>query len=312
MAGGSKLVSRLAQMPKIQKGISYYKKARTMLANSHLDMLARESYGATKNFFTSRFGNLWDDFSRTKFAFAGLDDFRYADDIGKHTARLYQSTSEGAEYQRLRRALYSEADEQSGREVSREFRKEASEQLARHGDDVLKGFDDSDWGSNELGKLREKWNVPETDTIAVGKTDVPGLEGKVFEGGSPKVRKEAGLPDLDDAFPDREIRSSGKISSATRHAEENVANDFINAIKEVGLEAENVTGTFKIHQSNPKGVCPTCLSGLGNPAKPSGVIKQLSEMFPKLRIEVTSEVVEGVKVNGRLQFIVENGKYVKN
>ena len=35
-------------------------------------------------------------------------------------------------------------------------------------------------------------------------------------------------------------------------------------------------------------------------------------MFPKLRIEVTSEVVEGVKANGRLQFIVENGKYVNN
>ena len=68
-------------------------------------MLTRESYGATKNFFTSRFGNLWDDFSRTKFAFAGLDDVHYADDIGKHTTRLYQSTSEGAEYQRLRRAL---------------------------------------------------------------------------------------------------------------------------------------------------------------------------------------------------------------
>ena len=120
MAGGGKLVSHLNQMPKIQKGISYFKKARTMLANSHLGMLARESYGATKDFFTSRFGSLWDDFSRTKFSFAGLDDFRYADDMGKHTARLYQSTSEGAEYQRLRRALYSEA--------------------AEHGDDVAKVF----------------------------------------------------------------------------------------------------------------------------------------------------------------------------
>ena len=120
MAGGGKLVSHLDQMPKIQKGISYFKKARTMLANSHLGMLARESYGATKDFFTSRFGSLWDDFSRTKFSFAGLDDFRYADDMGKHTARLYQSTSEGAEYQRLRRALYSEA--------------------AEHGDDVAKVF----------------------------------------------------------------------------------------------------------------------------------------------------------------------------
>ena len=119
MAGGGKLVSRLAQMPKIQKGISYYKKARTMLANSHLGMLARESYGATKNFFTSRFGSLWDDFSRKKFAFVGLDKFRYGDDIGKHTARLYQSTGEGAEYQRISRGLYSEA--------------------AEHGDDVAKG-----------------------------------------------------------------------------------------------------------------------------------------------------------------------------
>ena len=137
MAGGGKLVSRLAQMPKIQKGISYFRKARTALANSHLGMLARESYGATKNFFTSRFGSLWDDFSRKKFAFAGLDDFRYGDDIGKHTARLYQSTGEGAEYQRISRGLYSEAAEQSGRKISQEFRQEASEQLAKHGDDIL-------------------------------------------------------------------------------------------------------------------------------------------------------------------------------
>ena len=145
MAGGSKLVSRLAQGPKIQKGISYFRKARTALANSHLGMLARESYGATKNFFTSRFGNLWDDFSRTKFAFAGLDDFHYADDIGKHTARLYQSTGEGAEYQRISRGLYSEAAEQSGRKVSREFSEEAVENVSR---------DISEPRSHFVGKLR--------------------------------------------------------------------------------------------------------------------------------------------------------------
>lgn len=177
-----------------------------------------------------------------------------------------------------------------------------------HGD--VSNLETSNWGSEALSDLRERWNVPETDTIAVGKTDIPGLEDRVFEGGSPKVRKEAGLPDLDEAYPDREVRSSGKIPSATRHAEENVANDFIDAIKETGLNAEDVVGTLKIHQSNPKGVCPTCLSGLGNPAKPSGIIKQLSEMFPGLRIEVTSEVVEGIKVNGRLQFIVQNGTYI--
>ena len=152
IAGKSKLISRLSQVPKIEKGLSYIKQARTMLSDNYLSTLARESYGATKDFFRSRLGNLWDDFSRKKFAFAELDNFRYGEDIGKHTARLYQSTSEGAEYQRLRRALYSEAAEhgddvargmkeaaeQAGKKARQEFSKEASEQLAKHSDDVAK------------------------------------------------------------------------------------------------------------------------------------------------------------------------------
>ena len=136
IAGKSKLISRLSQVPKIEKGLSYIKQARTMLSDNYLSTLARESYGATKDFFRSRLGNLWDDLSYKKFSFAGLDDFRYGDDIGKHTARLYQSTGESAEFQRIRQKLYGEASEQSGRKVGREFSKEASEQLAKHSDDV--------------------------------------------------------------------------------------------------------------------------------------------------------------------------------
>ena len=136
IAGKSKLISRLSQVPKIEKGLSYIKQARTMLSDNYLSTLARESYGATKDFFRSRLGNLWDDLSYKKFSFAGLDDFRYGDDIGKHTARLYQSTGESAEFQRIRQKLYGEASEQSGRKVGREFSKEASEQLSKHGDDV--------------------------------------------------------------------------------------------------------------------------------------------------------------------------------
>ncbi|MFU2164677.1 pre-toxin TG domain-containing protein [Streptococcus pluranimalium] len=164
--------------------------------------------------------------------------------------------------------------------------------------------------TEELNILRKKWGVPETDTIAIGKTDVPGLEGIIFEGGSPKVRKEAGLPDLDEVMPDREIKSSGKVPSATRHAEEDIANKFVEAVNKLGLNPEDIEGTLRLHQSNPKGVCPTCLSGLGNPDKSSGVIKQLSEMYPKLEIKVTSEVIDGVKPNGRAEFIVKNGIYV--
>ncbi|MDW8743206.1 hypothetical protein Q7W37_09235 [Streptococcus suis] len=73
---------------------------------------------------------------------------------------------------------------------------------------------------------------------------------------------------------------------------------------------EDIEGTLRLHQSNPKGVCPTCSSGLGNPDKSSGVITQLSEMYPKLEINVTSGVIDCVKPNGRAEFIVKNGIYV--
>ena len=222
MAGGGKLVSRLAQMPKIQKGISYYKKARTMLANSHLGMLARESYGATKNFFTSRFGNLWDDFSRTKFAFAGLDDFRYADDIGKHTARLYQSTSEGAEYQRLRQKLYSEAAEQSGREVSREFRKEATEQLAKHSDDVARSLKETSKGS-------KKPDIPEVEP-RIG-------ERRVSQDIYDSLRKETPTPEIrrsvneDVSFPIDDPAIPGKIVADSFEADHIVSMDRISKME---------------------------------------------------------------------------------
>ncbi|MBR5637395.1 MAG: hypothetical protein IKW81_10755 [Pseudobutyrivibrio sp.] len=166
-------------------------------------------------------------------------------------------------------------------------------------------------GTNDLVELRAKLGVPKTDTIAVGKTNVKGLEGIVFEGQSPKVRKEAGLPNIDIIMPNRKIKSPGKIPSATRHAEEVVANEFVNAVEKKGLMENEVVGTLRIHQSNPTGVCPTCLSGLGNPNKSAGVIKQLSLRYPNLYIEVTSEVVDGVRVNGKLNFIVKNGRYVE-
>ncbi|WP_246215564.1 hypothetical protein [Listeria valentina] len=166
-------------------------------------------------------------------------------------------------------------------------------------------------GKAELEALRKEWNVPKTDTIAVGKSDVKGLENVTFKGGSPKVRQEAGLPDLDVFMPDRPIKSPGKIASATRHAEEGVLNDFISAVESSGKKAEDISGTFNIHQSNPKGVCPTCIQGLNNPDVPAGIFKQFSERYPNLTIKVTSETVDGIKPNGRLNFIIKNGKYIK-
>ncbi len=188
IAGKSKLVSRLSQVPKIEKGLSYIKQARTMLSDNYLSTLARESYGATKDFFRSRLGNLWDDLSYKKFSFAGLDDFRYGDDIGKHTARLYQSTGESAEFQRIRQKLYGEASEQSGRKVSREFSKEASEQLAKHSDDVAKSAKEA---AEQAGKkARQEFSKEASEQLAKHGDDVAKGAKEAAEQAGKKVGKE--------------------------------------------------------------------------------------------------------------------------
>ena len=167
----------------------------------------------------------------------------------------------------------------------------------------------SNWGSDALSDLRKKWNVPETDTIAVGKTDISGLEDRVFEGGSPKVRKEAGLPDLDEAFPDRTVRSPFNNPKARNHAEEGIFAQFEEAVQHMDLE--KVKGTLKMHQSNPSGVCTSCISGITNDAAKEGIFLQFSKKYPDLKIVVTSVEREGVRKVGRLNFTIQNGKYLK-
>ncbi|XEC94344.1 pre-toxin TG domain-containing protein [Paenibacillus tarimensis] len=167
-----------------------------------------------------------------------------------------------------------------------------------------------DLGKADLDAYRNKLGVPETDTVAVGKTDVKGLEDTTFTGGSPKVRKEAGLPDLDSAMPDRPIKSPSSHPLSTRHAEEGVINEFVEQVEKKGLKSEDVIGTLNIHQSNPKGVCSTCIQGISNPNVDPGIFKQLSLKYPNLTIKVTTEIVEGVKPAGKLSFTLKNGKII--
>ena len=94
----------------------------------------------------------------------------------------------------------------------------------------------------------------------------------------------------------------------TRHAEEVLANSFDKAVIEAKIKPEDVRGVLKIHQSNPSGVCRKCIQGLD--IKP-GVLKQLSLKYPNLRIEVTSEVLPNVKVSGKSNFVIMNGKYIQ-
>ncbi|NRZ57430.1 hypothetical protein DZE42_000569 [Clostridium beijerinckii] len=174
-------------------------------------------------------------------------------------------------------------------------------------------------GKEDLDLLRKEWNVPETDTIAVGKTNISGLEDVTFKGGSPEVRKEAGLPTLDDIAPNREFKApydyikNPKLAQFTRHAEEGVLNEFNDAIRKAGINSEDVTGNLYIHQSNPRGVCNKCSKGLINifPKEKCGIFYQASKKYPNLNIIVTSEVDDSVKVNGLTSFILKNGKIIK-
>lgn len=171
-------------------------------------------------------------------------------------------------------------------------------------------------GKEDIDALREKLNVPETHTIAVGKTDILGLEEKVFEGSSIKVRREAGLPDLDVVMPNREIRApydgtNPRHIQFMKHAEEGVINEFDIAIKELGINPDDIKGTLLIRQSNPRGVCSICTQGITNPNKEPGIFMQLTKKYPNLTIKVSSEVKDGVKVSGKQSFILKDGKLIE-
>lgn len=165
-------------------------------------------------------------------------------------------------------------------------------------------------GSQDIQELRDKYDIPETNTVAVGKTDIPGLEDITFEGGSPKVRQQLGMLDLDTEMPGRSIKAPSNNPLFTRHAEEVVANKSDTAVQESGIPAEDVSGTLSIHRSNPSGVCKKCIQGLNNNSVQPGVLKQLSLKYPNLIIKVTSELNADVKVTGRSELIIKNGEYV--
>ncbi|WP_162310138.1 VENN motif pre-toxin domain-containing protein, partial [Pseudoxanthomonas broegbernensis] len=158
-------------------------------------------------------------------------------------------------------------------------------------------------GSEDLHLYRERLGLPkEINTIAVARTDIPGLGG-VIEGASPAVRNAAGLPRMSQG----EIASPNPSPLFKNHAEEDIANKVVSAVERQGLSPSDLDGrTLSIHISNPTGVCPTCVQGLENPNVPPGVLKQLSNKYPGLTIRVTVEP-KGGKVPRTGSIIVIRG-----
>ena len=154
-----------------------------------------------------------------------------------------------------------------------------------------------------LESWRTQTGIPAgLDTIAMGRTDVLGLQDTSYFGASPKVRQQAS-GDIPPAA-DGPIQSPSTLALFRNHAEQDVFNQFVSDVQARGITNEQMRGrTLDLTISNESGVCTMCKSGLGNPDKPAGIVKQISEMYPDLMIRVWTPgteqpllVLNGVKV----------------
>ena len=141
------------------------------------------------------------------------------------------------------------------------------------------------------------------ETIAVAKTNVPGLQNRTFEGACSQVYDEAELP-----RPASEpVRSPSRGRRFWGHAEEDIINQFIRAVEDGGLTPSDLDGhKLVIHVSNPRGVCPVCLWGFDS-KRPAGVLKQLSDKYPGLTISVSVETEPGVVSRSPVRFVIRGG-----
>jgi hypothetical protein len=159
---------------------------------------------------------------------------------------------------------------------------------------------------SHIADFRARYRVAKTHTVAVGRTNVLGLEDVPFDGASPAVWKEAGEPPP----PPGKYESPSALDRDRGHAEEGLFNQFDREVKERRLRPSDIEGKLVIHISNPKGVCTYCRSGLDNPDAPAGIIKQFSVDYPKLTIEFSVATQPGIRTIGPSRFSVGEGKYI--
>ena len=152
-----------------------------------------------------------------------------------------------------------------------------------------------------LAALRTRTGAGSGDTIAVGRTDVRGVEdvGVPLEGASPILRTEEPV-----LHTTQQVASPQTHPRAVEHAEEGVLNRFEEAVARVRprlREGEFEGKALTIYVSNPP--CSACLQGLNNPLVDPGVLMQASLRYPGLTIRVNWRSPEG----NLMTLIIQNG-----
>jgi hypothetical protein len=162
-------------------------------------------------------------------------------------------------------------------------------------------------GPDDIAALRARYSgIGNRHTLAIGRTDVPGLESRTFEGGSPLVRRNAGLPPTEYG----PIEAGPGLDSDRNHAEQDIFNQFSSTVERAGITATELEGrTFALHISNPRGVCWVCRSSLNDPNAPFGVLRQFSERFPGLIVRVTVDGPPGAEI-GYKMLLLNSGECI--
>ncbi len=104
--------------------------------------------------------------------------------------------------------------------------------------------------------------------------------------------------------PQARSTSPSHLPRDREHAEGDIFSQFIRKAKERGLRPSDVEGKLVIHVSNPNGVCPVCRWGLTNLDARPGLIKQFSELYPKVTIEFSVVTEPGIKTIGPSHFTI--------
>ncbi len=163
--------------------------------------------------------------------------------------------------------------------------------------------------ADDLALTRAKYNLPEGNTIGVARTDIPGFESEVIEGLSPVLRRNSGLPSLDDLYGEARVIKSPYNPLFTRHAEEDLFNNIANRIDKQGLTYAQLEGrVVDLKISNASGICNKCSAGLTGNSDLNGVVKQFSERYPNLLLRFTAE--GEVAMPNRLTVLVKGGRIV--
>gem|GEM_PF-3844556 len=127
----------------------------------------------------------------------------------------------------------------------------------------------------------------EGGTVAVGKVDIPESPiNDLFPGASTNAQ-------IKPIAHNTRYKSPNPVNS--NHAEQTVLGNIANKLDNT-IGNKNVAGT--IHIQVDQAVCSSCKSGLNNPKSRAGVIKQFSEEFPNLTINLTDNLGNTIKVLG--------------